>query len=86
MTRLDLDTHSFIWSIANITLARLIMNMRRESDRICNNKNNGNGGSDDGYDFDAMDHTELPVLRRECSGYGGESDLPLVVVGNKAVF
>jgi hypothetical protein len=55
---------SFIWSISNITLARLILNLRRlSSDAGDNSEEEVEDDGDDG-----VEQTELPVLRRGCSG------------------
>jgi len=54
----------FIWSISNITLARLILNLRRlSSDAGDNSEEEVEDDGDDG-----VEQTELPVLRRGCSG------------------
>ncbi|KAF8556649.1 hypothetical protein OG21DRAFT_1482863 [Imleria badia] len=58
----------FVWSISNITLARLILNLRRLSTDAGHKK--GVIKDDETLDDDVkegVEGTELPVLRRECS-------------------
>ncbi|KAF8129077.1 hypothetical protein EV363DRAFT_1166787, partial [Boletus edulis] len=57
----------FIWSISNITLARFIFNLRRLSNDACHKKVRF---KDEEELADDMEQTELPVLRRECTGSG----------------
>ena len=62
--------HSFIWSVSNITLARLILNLRRLANDAGDNNAEFQDEEDDGVEGTEL---ELPVLRRERGG--GRSDL-----------
>ena len=61
--------HSFIWSVSNITLARLILNLRRLSNDAGDSNAEFQDEEDDGVEGTEL---ELPVLRRERGG--GQSD------------
>jgi len=61
----------FIWSISNITLARLILNLRRLS---CDAGDNHAECKDEEDDNVECAELELPVLRRECRGGGSDAE------------
>lgn len=64
-------TSSFIWSIANITLARLILNLRRLSSDA--GDNNAEFQDEGEVEDEGEGGVELPVLHRE-RHWGGRRD------------
>lgn len=54
--------HSFIWSISNITLARLILNLRRLSNSVSDEAGDEEVLSDDAKK--SAEQMELPMLRK----------------------